>query len=90
MCYDPSLARLNYGDNTNNKEALPSNVTQVEMVGPNEEEMTPLIKRFKKALKGHKDFSDKGKSRGKRAYFKCGKTGHFITNWPNNENGQEG
>lgn len=64
MCYDPSLARLNSGDNTNNKEALPSNVTQVEMAGPNKEEMAPLIKRFKKALKGHKDFSNKGNQGG--------------------------
>jgi hypothetical protein len=46
--------------------------------------MTLLIKRFKSALKGRKDFSDKRKSRGKRVCFKWGKTSHFITNCPDN------
>jgi hypothetical protein len=31
---------------TNNKEALPNKVAQVEVVGLNEEEMTLVIKRF--------------------------------------------
>jgi hypothetical protein len=49
---------------TNKKEALPSNMAQVEAVDLNEEEMALVIKRFKTALKGRKDFSNKGKSRG--------------------------
>jgi hypothetical protein len=63
---------------TNQKEVLPDNVAQVEVASLNEEEMALVIKRFKTALKGHKDFSNKGKSRGKHACFKCGKPCHFI------------
>jgi hypothetical protein len=44
----------------------------------NEEEMTLVIKRFKTALKGRKDYPNKNKSSGKRSCFECGKTGHFI------------
>jgi hypothetical protein len=40
---------------TNNKEALPSKVAQVEATGLNEDEMVLIIKRFKTALKGCKD-----------------------------------
>jgi hypothetical protein len=67
------------------KEALSSKVMQVEMDDLNDEEMALVIKRFKTTLKGCKDFSNKGKSRGKRTYFKCGKTGHFIENCLNND-----
>jgi hypothetical protein len=74
---------------TNDKETLPSKVAQVEAVGLNDEEMALVIKHFKNALKGHKDLSNKGKSRGKCACFKCGKTGHFIANYPDNENDQD-
>jgi hypothetical protein len=58
----------------------------VEPDGLNEEEMSLVIKRFKTALKGRKDYSNKNKSRGKRPCFKCGKTGHFIAQCHDNEN----
>jgi hypothetical protein len=60
----------------------------VEAAGLNKEEMMLVIKRFKTALKGRKDYPNKSKSRGKRLCFKYGKTGHFITQCPDNENGQ--
>jgi hypothetical protein len=63
---------------TSIKEALPSNVAQVEAAGLNEDEMALIIKRFKNVLKGCKEFPNKNKSRGKRSCFKCGKSGHFI------------
>jgi hypothetical protein len=63
---------------TNSKETLPSKVAQVEAVRLNEDEMTLIIKRFKTALMGRKEYPNKNKSRGKRSYFKCGKSGHFI------------
>jgi hypothetical protein len=70
-------------------EALPSKVAQVEAVGLNEDEMTLIIKRFKTALKGHKEYPNKNKARGKRSCFKCGKTGHFIAQCPDNDDDQE-
>jgi hypothetical protein len=48
---------------TNHKETLLSKVAQVEAVGLNNK-MALVIKRFKTALKGHKDYSNKHKSRG--------------------------
>jgi hypothetical protein len=48
---------------TNEKEVLPSKVAQVEVVGFNDEKMLLVIKRFKSALKGHKDYN-KNKSKG--------------------------
>jgi hypothetical protein len=48
----------------NNKEALTKKVVQIEAASLNEEEMALVIKRFKTALKGRKDFSNKGNSRG--------------------------
>jgi hypothetical protein len=42
----------------------------VEAVGLNEGEMALIIKCFKTALKGRKDYPNKNKSRGKRSYFK--------------------
>jgi hypothetical protein len=48
-----------------------------------------LIKRFKITLKGHKDYPNKNKSRGKCSCFKCGKSSHFIAQCPNNENDQD-
>jgi hypothetical protein len=63
---------------TISKEALPNKVAQVEVVGLNEEEMALVSKRFKNALKGRKEYSNKNKSRGKCSCFKCGKSGHFI------------
>ena len=41
---------------TSSKEALPSKVAQVEAVGLNEDKMALIIKRFKTALKGHKEY----------------------------------
>jgi hypothetical protein len=60
----------------------------VEAVGLNKYEMTLIIKRFKTALKGHKEYPNKNKSRGKRSCFKCGKSDHFIAQCPNNDNDQ--
>jgi hypothetical protein len=74
---------------TTNKEALPNKVPQVEAAGLNEEEMALVIKCFKIALKGRKDYPNKNKSRGKRSCFKCGKSDHFIAQCPDNENDQE-
>jgi hypothetical protein len=83
--YEPQLVALKA---TSSREALPSRVAQVEAAGLNEDEMALIIKRFKTALKGHKEYSNKNKTRGKRSYFKCGKTGHFIAQCPDNENDQ--
>jgi hypothetical protein len=76
---------------TNNKDALPNKVAQVEAAGLNEDEMALVIKHFKTALKGRKEYPNKNKSKGKHSCFKCGKSGHFIAQCPNNENyqGQE-
>jgi hypothetical protein len=63
---------------TNKKEAIPNKVAQVEATRLNEEEIALVIKRFKTALKGRKEYPNKGKSLGKRSYFKCGKSIHFI------------
>jgi hypothetical protein len=41
---------------TSSKEALPSKVAQVEATGLNEHEMALIIKRFKTALKGRKEY----------------------------------
>jgi hypothetical protein len=73
---------------TSSKEALPSKVAQVEAVGLNEDEMALIIKRFKTTLKGCKEYPNKNKTRGKRSCFKCGKTGHFIAQRPDNDNDQ--
>jgi hypothetical protein len=73
---------------TSSKEALPSKVAQVEAVGLNEDEMALIIKCFKTALNGRKEYPNKNKSRGKRSCFKCGKSGHFIAQCPDNDNDQ--
>jgi hypothetical protein len=73
---------------TGSKEALPSKVEQVEAAGFNEDEMALIIKRFKTTLKGRKEYPNKNKSRGKRSCFKCGKSGHFIAQCPDNNNNQ--
>jgi hypothetical protein len=41
---------------TTSKETLPNKVAQVEAAGLNEEEIVLIIKRFKTALKGRKDY----------------------------------
>jgi hypothetical protein len=74
---------------TSSKEALPSKVAQVEAARLNEDEMALIIKRFKTALKGRKEYPSKNKTRGKHSCFKCGKTGHFIAQCPDNDNNQE-
>jgi hypothetical protein len=74
---------------TSSTEALPSKVAQVEAIGLNEDEMTLIIKRFKTALKGRKEYPNKNKTRGKHSCFKYGKTGHFIAQCPDNDNDQE-
>jgi hypothetical protein len=53
--------------------------------------MTLIIKCFKTALKGRKEYPNKNKSRGKRSCFKCGKSGHFIAQCTdkNNNRAQE-
>jgi hypothetical protein len=61
----------------------------VEAARINEDEMALIIKRFKTALKGRKEYPSKNKTKGKRSCFKCGKTGHFIAQCPNNDNDQE-
>jgi hypothetical protein len=71
---------------TSNMDALPSKVAQVEAVGLNEDEMALIIKRFKIALKGCKEYPNKNKSRGKRSCFKCGKSNHFIAQCLDNNN----
>jgi hypothetical protein len=81
--YEPQPVALKA---TNNKEALPNKVAQVEAAGLNEEEMALVIKRFKNALKGFKEYPNKKKSKGKRSCFKYGKSGYFITQFPDNEN----
>jgi hypothetical protein len=73
---------------TSSREALPSKVAQVEAAGLNEDEMSLILKCFKTALKGRKEYPNKNKSRGKRSCFKCGKTGHFIAQFPDNDNDQ--
>jgi hypothetical protein len=50
--------------------------------------MALIIKRFKTALKGRKEYPNKNKSTGKRSCFKCGKSGHFIAQCPDNNNDQ--
>jgi hypothetical protein len=50
--------------------------------------MALVIKRFKTDLKGHKEYPNKNKSRGKRSYFKCGKSDHFIAQCLDNDNDQ--
>jgi hypothetical protein len=83
--YEPQPVALKA---TSSKEVLPSKVAQVEAAELNEDEMTLIIKRFKTALKGCKEYPNKNKTRGKRSCFKCGKTGHFIAQCPNNDNDQ--
>jgi hypothetical protein len=67
--YEPQPVALKA---TSSREALPSKVAQVEAVGLNEDEMALIIKRFKTALKGHKEYPNKNKKsmgRGRRRRF---------------------
>jgi hypothetical protein len=83
--YEPQPVALKA---TTSREALPSKVAQVEAVRLNEDEMALIIKCFKTALKGHKEYPNKKKLRGKCSCFKCGKIGHFIAQCPNNDSDQ--
>jgi hypothetical protein len=83
--YEPQTVALKA---TSSRETLPSTVAQVEVAGLNEDEMALIIKRFKTALKGREEYPNKNKTRGKCSCFKCGKTGHFIAQCPDNENDQ--
>jgi hypothetical protein len=85
LVYEPQPVALKA---TSSKETLPSKVAQVEAAGINEDEMVLIIKRFKTALKRRKEYPNKIKSRGKRSCFKCGKSGHFIAQCPDNDNDQ--
>jgi hypothetical protein len=73
---------------TSSRETLPSKVAQIEAAGLNEDEMALIIKRFKTVLKGRKEHPNKSKMKGKCSCFKCGKTGHFIANCPDNDSDQ--
>jgi hypothetical protein len=46
---------------TDNKEAFPHKVVQIEAAGRNEDEMALVIKRFNTTLKGCKDYPNKNK-----------------------------
>jgi hypothetical protein len=83
--YEPQPVALKA---TSSKETLPSKVAQVEAAGLNEDEMALIIKRFKTALKGRKEYPNRNKTKGKRSCFKCGKTCHFIANCPDNDSDQ--
>jgi hypothetical protein len=83
--YEPQPVALKA---TSNKEVLPSKVAHVEAVRLNMDKMALIIKRFKTALKGRKEYPNKNKLRGKRSCFKCGKSGHFIAQFPDNNNDQ--
>jgi hypothetical protein len=83
--YEPQPVALRA---TNSKEVLPNKVVQVEATGLNKDEMALVIKHFKTALKGHKEYPNKNKSKGKCSCFKCGKSGHFIAQCPDNDNDQ--
>jgi hypothetical protein len=82
--YEPQPVALKA---TSSRETLPSKVAQVEAAELNEDEMALIIKRFKTALKGRKEYP-KNKTRGKRSCFKCDMTGHFIAQCPDNDNDQ--
>jgi hypothetical protein len=84
--YEPQPVALKA---TSSRETLPSKVAQLEAAGLNKDEMALIIKRFKTALKGRKEYPNKNKTRGKRSCFKCGKTGHFIAQCPDNDDDQE-
>jgi hypothetical protein len=86
--YEPQPVALKA---TSSKEALPNKVAQVEVVGLNEDEMVFVIKHFKTALKGRKEYPNKNMTKGKCSWSKCGKSGHFIAQCLDNENneGQE-
>jgi hypothetical protein len=50
---------------TSSREALPSKVAQVEAAGLNEDEIALIVKRFKTALKGRKEYPQQEQVKGK-------------------------
>jgi hypothetical protein len=84
--YEPQPVALKA--TSSSREVLPSKVAQVEAAGLNEDEMALIIKCFKTAFKGRKEYPQQKQNKGKRSCFKCGKTDHFITQCPDNENDQ--
>jgi hypothetical protein len=62
--YEPQSVALKA---TSSREALPSKVAQVEAVGLNEDEMALIIKRFKTALKGRKEYPPTRTKQGESA-----------------------
>jgi hypothetical protein len=67
---------------TSSRETLPSKVAQVEAAGLNEDKMALIIKHFKTALKGRKEYPNKNKTRGKRSCFKYGRLVILLLNVP--------
>jgi hypothetical protein len=59
--YEPQSVSLKA---TSSRDSLPSKVAQVEATGLNEDKMALIIERFKTALKGHKEYPNKNKTRG--------------------------
>jgi hypothetical protein len=59
--YEPQTVALKA---TTKKEALPDKVAQIKPDDLNEDKMVLVLKRFKTALKGCKDYPNKNKSRG--------------------------
>jgi hypothetical protein len=64
--YEPQPVALKA---TSSREMLPSKVAQVEAVGLNEDEMALIIKRFKTALKGRKEYPQQKQIKGKTLLF---------------------
>lgn len=64
-------------------------LAQVEASGLKDQEIAFVIKRFKTALKGCTDYTNKNKLKRKCACQKWSKSDNFIANSLENENGQE-
>jgi hypothetical protein len=62
LVYEPQPVALKA---TSSREVLPSKVAQIEVVGLNEDEMALIIKRFKTALKGRKEYPLQEQNKGK-------------------------
>jgi hypothetical protein len=62
LVYEPQPIALKA---TSSREALPSRLAQVEAASLNEDEMMLIIKRFKTALKGLKEYPQQEQNKGK-------------------------
>jgi hypothetical protein len=60
--YEPQPVALKA---TSSRETLPRKVAQVEAASLNEDEMALIIKHFKTALKGRKEYPQQKQSKGK-------------------------